>query len=257
MFTTVTLPDRYLILDIEFIDDEELYRRYKRVDPRPAIQRWPLRKVVAASFMTMAVDGCTLEATAFKSFSGSDEGKLLADIFAYMMQHSDHRLCTYGGCATDVQILRAGAMANGLKLPPHLIGNRRQRNGEFEHLDLAILMRGGGGAYVHMSEIAVRLNVPVKMAGSAMGVPDAVRTGNFQFCEWLAEADTISTACILAAHLASNGKIASAEAAQYNIIKFVRPMRGKAPYAVYLGNVQYRLRQSMAGELQRWMTRTV
>ena len=257
MFTTVTLPDRYLVLDIEFLDDEELYRRYKRVDPRPAIQRWPFRKVVAANVMTVAVDGCTLEVTGFKSFSGPDEGKLLMALFAHMLQHADHRLTTYGGCATDVQILRAGAMANGLKLPPHLIGNRRLRNGEFEHLDLAILMRGGGGTFVHMAELAVRLNAPIKMAGSAMGIPDAVRTGNFRFCEWLAEADTITTACILAAHLSSVGKIASAEAAQYNIIKFVRPMRGKAPYADYLGNVQDRLRHSMARELQRWITRTV
>lgn len=256
MLTTVTLPDSYLVLDIEFVDDEELYRRYKNVDCRPASQRWPLRKVVAANVMTIAVDGCTLEVTGFKSFSGPDEGKLLVALFAHMLQYADHRLCTYGGCATDVQILRAGAMANGLKLPPHLISNRRLRNGEFEHLDLAILMRGGGGTYVHMSEIAVRINVPIKCAGSAMGVPEAVRTGNFRFCEWLAEADTISTGCILAAHLSSIGRIASAEAAQYNILKFVRPLRGKAPYAAYLGNVQHRLRQSMANELQRWISRT-
>lgn len=255
MLNTIILPDRFLVLDIEFVDDEELYRRYRRIDPRPAVQRWPLRKVVAANVMTLAVDGCTLEVTGFKSFSGPDEDKLLVELFAHMIQNSDHRLCTYAGCSTDVPILRAGACAHGLRLPPQLIGNRRLRNGEFEHLDLAILMRGGAGTFVHLSELAVRLNAPVKMAGSAMAIPELVRTGNFRPIEWLAEADTISTAWVLAAHLASIGQIVSAEAAQHNIIKFVRPMRGKAPYVDYLGNVQQRLRARMAGDLQRWMAR--
>lgn len=253
MLNTITLPDRYLVLDIEFIDDEELYRRYRRVDPRPAVQRWPLRRVVAANVMTLAVDGCTLETTGFKSFSGPDEDKLLAELFAHMIEYGGHRLCTYAGCSTDVPILRAGAMAHGLKLPPQLIGSRRFRNGEFEHLDLAIVARGGAGTFVHLSELAVRLNAPVKMGGSAMAIPELVRTGNFRPIEWLAEADTISTAWVLAAYLASNGQIASAEAAQYNVLKYVRPMRGRAPYQAYLSNVQDRLRRSMASELQRWM----
>jgi len=255
MLNTITGAQHYCVLDIEFVDDPELYLRYRRIDPRPAVQRWPLRKVVAANVMTLFTDGSTLEVTGFKSFSGPDEDKLLLALFAHMKQHSGHRLCTYGGCATDVQILRAGAMAHGLKLPPQLVGNRRNRHGEFEHLDLAILMRGGGGTYVHMSEIAVRLNVPVKMGGSALAIPEAVRAGNFRVCEWLAEADTITTACLLAAHLASTGQILSAEAAQYSIIKFVRPSRRYAPYANYLGNVQDRLRRSMCNELQRWIGR--
>lgn len=172
-----------------------------------------------------------------------------------MVQHGDHRLVTYSGCATDVPILRAGALANGLKLPHQLIGNRRMRNGEFEHLDLAIIFRGNAGQYAHLSEIATRLNIPVKLGGTAMAIPDLVRTGNFRAIEWLAEADTISTACALAAHLASVGQIASAEAAQYNICKFVQPIRRKAPYHDYLGNVRDRLRQSMSRELHRWMAR--
>src|SRR5687768_11542403 len=118
MFKTITLPGCYIVLDIEFVDDEELYRRYRRIDPRPAVQRWPLRKVVAASVMTLAVDGCMLEVTGFKSFSSPDEDKLLSRLFAHMVQHGDHRLVTWAGCAADVPILRAGACANGLKLPP-------------------------------------------------------------------------------------------------------------------------------------------
>jgi len=242
MLNTITLPDRFCVIDIEFIDDENLYRKYLRVDKRPAEKRWPLRKVVAANVMTLAVDGCSLEVTGFKSFSGPDEDKLLVALFAHMVQHSDHRLVTWAGCSADVPILRAGACANGLKLPPQLIGNRRLRNGEFEHLDLAIVMKGGAGQFCHLSEMAVRCGIPVKMGGTAMAIPDLVRTGRFRPLEWLAEADTITTACVLAAYLASMGLIASTEAAQHNIIKFV-------------GNVQQRLRQRMAGELQRWMDR--
>lgn len=255
MFKTITLPDRFLALDVEFIDDEELYTAYRRIDPRPAERRWPLRKVVAVSCMTLAIDGVCLEPTGFKSFSGPDEGKLLADVFAYLRMHGDHRLVTWGGCSTDVPILRCGAMANGLKLPPQLIGNRRMRNGEHEHLDLAVTIKGAAGTYAHLSEVAVRLHVPVKIAGSTMAIPDLVANGEFRKLEWLAESDTISTALVLGAYLAANGEIASAEAAQYAIVKFVRPLRGKAPYANYLGNVQQRLRGQMMRDIQRWMAR--
>jgi hypothetical protein len=203
MLNTITLPDRYLVLDIEFVDDEELYRRYLRIDPRPAQQRWPFRKVIAANVMALAVDGRSLEVTSFKSFSGPDEDKVLLNLFAHMTDYGDHRLVTYSGCATDVPILRAGACANGLKLPPQLIGNPRKR-GEFEHLDLAIIFKGGAGQYCHLSEIAVRCNVPVKMGGTAMAIPDLVRTGNYRPIEWLAEADTISTACVLASYLGTH-----------------------------------------------------
>jgi hypothetical protein len=256
MFKTFTRDDAFLVLDIEFVDCEVLYAKYRRIDPRPAERRWPLRKVVAVSVMTLIIDGVCLEPTSFKSFSGADEGKLLAELFAYMRERGDHRLVTWAGCSADVPILRSGAMANGLKLPPQLVGNRRFRNGEHEHLDLAIVIKGAA-AYAHLSELAVRFDLPVKMSGSTMAIPDLVSRGEFRRLEWLAESDTISTGLVLAAYLASSGEVASAEAAQHAIIKFVRPLRGKAPYANYLGNVQQRLREQMTRELQLWMARAV
>lgn len=253
MLKSFTLPDRFLVLDLEFVDDEILYAKYLKIDPRPAERRWPLRKTVAVSVMTLNIDGVCLEPTGFKSFSGPDEGRLLTELFTFMREHGDHRLVTWGGCSADVPILRSGAMANGLKLPPQLIGNRRMRNGEHEHLDLAIAVKGAAGTYAHMSEVAVRCNTPVKMSGSTMAIPDLVRREEFRKLEWLAESDTISTALIMSCYLAANGNIASADAGQHAIIRFVRPLRSKAPYANYLGNVQQRLREQMSREMQRWM----
>lgn len=254
MLKTFSLPDRYLVLDIEFIDSEELYAKYRRIDPRPAERRWPFRKVVAVSVMTLAIDGVCLEPTGFKSFSGPDEPRLLNELFAYMREHGDHRLVSWAGLSCDVPILRIAAMASGTKLPPQLTDNRRLRDGTFEHIDLAKVMKSDA-AYAHLSEIATRLAVPVKMSGSSMAIPDLVSRSQFRALEWLAESDTISTSLVLAAYLAATGEVASAEACQHAIVKFVRPLRGKAPYANYLGNVQQRLRDQMTREMQLWMSR--
>lgn len=240
----------FIVLDCEFLKDWALYEKYRRADPKPARCRWPMKRVVAASVMALEVQGSQLEVSAFKSFSGADEGRLLMQLFAFLAERPRHKLVTYGGVATDVPVLRAAAMEHGLKLPVQLRFSDRSRQ---IHCDLAIAMKGGD--YAHMSEIATRLRVPCKLAGGAGQVPDLFAQGDFRSIEHISESDIVSTAFILASYLAAQGELLSAKAAQLSIIRYVRPLRAHAHYARILGNVADRLRREISEEITIWMAR--
>ena len=243
---------QFIILDCEFLYDLPIYERYRRADPRPAKCRWPMQRVVSASVMALEISGGQMTVTAFKSWSGKDEDRLLMNLFKFIAERPQHQLVTWGGIATDVPILRIGSMEHGLKLPAQLKISDRSRH---VHLDLAISMKGGAGDYVHLSEVSARLNIPCKIAGMASSVPYWVEHNNYRAIEHVAEADVITTSFVLASHLAAQGGLLSAKAAQLGIIRFVRPLRGRAPYTQILGNVADRLRREINQELNAWMAR--
>lgn len=254
MYTTNDNPTgtRFIVLDCEFVKDQRLYDKYRRIDPRPANCRWPFKRVVSVSAMAIEIQGSQLEVTALQSWSGADEARLLMQLFRFLGAHPVHKLCTYGGVATDLPILRTAAMANGLKLPPQL---RTFDRGQRTHFDLAIAMKAGAGEYVHLTEICTRLQLPCKMAESAAAVPHLAGQGRFRAIEYISESDVISTALVLAEFLSAQGELLSAKAAQLSIIRHVRERRAKALYNRLLGNVADRLRQEISAELNIWMAR--
>ena len=242
----------YIIFDCEFAVDRPLYERYRRADPDPAPCRWPMKRVMSVSVMAVSVSGGQLTVTAFKSFSSKDEDRVLLPFFAFLAERPNHKLVTWGGVFTDVHVLRLAAMEYGLKLPAQLRISDRSRH---VHLDLCIALKGGSGDYVHLSEVAARLNLPCKIAGLASHVARWANYGDFRSIEHVSEADVVTTAMLLASYLDAQGELLSAKAAQLAIINFVRPLRGKARYAAILGNVADRLRREILHELHTWMAR--
>lgn len=247
-----TIADKIVVLDLEFLPDEKLYARYVKLDPRPARIRWPFKRVVAATVMTLSVEHGLLQVEHFKTFTGSDEGRLVSLLFAYLNERNSYRLVTWGGLNTDIPVLRIAAMEHGLKLPVQLRPQARDRRG-WMHLDLCKEMQAG--EYVHLSEVATRLSIPTKFAGCAASIPELIRQGNWCAVGWVCEADVVTLACLVASQLATTSGLISAEAAHHDILSFVRQLRGQAPYNSYLGNVQHRLRARIKAELQRWIAR--
>lgn len=243
---------QFIILDCEFLFDLPIYERYRRADPRPAKCRWPMQRVVSASVMAVEISGGQMTVTAFKSWSGKDEGQLVMNLLKFIAERPRARIVTWGGISTDVPVLRISAMEHGLKLPAQLRISDRSRH---VHLDLCQAMKGGAGDFVHLSEVSARLNIPCKIAGMASSVPYWIERNNYRAIEHVSEADVITTSFVLASHLAAQGELLSAKAAQLGIIRFVRPLRGRAPYAQILGNVADRLRREINQELSAWMAR--
>ncbi|QNN65636.1 hypothetical protein H9L12_03420 [Sphingomonas rhizophila] len=243
----------YIILDLEFIYDRQLYERYASRDRDDAApMRWPMRRVAAASVMAVTVDDGILDVRAMQSWSGPDEARTVARLFAFIRERPFARLVSWGGISADVPVLRIAAHEHGLKLPRQLKSNINSRA---VHLDLAQAFKGGERNHVHMTEVAVRQNIPVKMGGSAAMIPAFVQAGKYRSCEHVSEADVVSTSLILCNWLAAEGDLMSGKAAQLAVIRFVRPIRSKAPYARILGNVADRLRREIENDIREAMRR--
>lgn len=243
--------DRFVILDLEFVPDQALYARYTRLDPDPASLRWPMERVISASVMSVAVRDGIFEVEGSASFSGPDDGEVVRELFGYLVDRPDHRLVTYAGLSKDLLLLRITAMEHSLKLPRQIRRNERQ-GGEWLHLDLAEQMRGGGRTFVHLSEVATRLNIPCKFGPSAMQIPHLIARGDYTRVAGISDADVVTTAMLLASHLAALGEISSIPAAHYLVLKQARKMHSLAPYHRYLGNVLDRVRNQMVIAAERW-----
>ena len=244
---------KFIVLDIEFLTDEALHQSYVRADPMPSTKaRWPMRRLIAASVLSLSICDGIVEVEDFRSFSGPDEASVAKKLFGYFAERPQHRCVTWGGLGTDINILRCAAMSHGLKLPRQLRSGERDRTGHL-HLDLAVSMKAGAGAYVHMLELAMRIGAPCKFGPSAMAIPKLVARGHYRPIEWTAESDVVTTAWILCSHLAAIGEVTSADAAHYGLLRHVRLRRGQAPYSSYLGNVMDRLRRRMDDSLNRWL----
>lgn len=243
---------KYIVLDLETRDDARLYHRYRTSDPRPAPCRWPFRRVVSASVMAVTVDHGIWEVDDFRSWAGPDDGEVVRNLFTWMVERPAHRLVSYAGASEDIPVLKTASMEFGTPLPRQLRHLERDRAG-WLHIDLALTLKGGAGPFVHQSELAARLELPAKIAGSAGQVPHLFQERRFEAVAWISECDVLLTSLLLAAHLASLGEVISATAAQYVTMRFIRERRESACYHRELGNYLSRAARQMMEDQQRWL----
>jgi hypothetical protein len=236
----------FAVLDIEVLTDKKAYSIYAALDPRAAPSRWPFSRVCSASLLT-----CTITEDGFfefghmDSFADADEKVVLTKLLNRLRELPGYQVVTWAGLSHDCPILRLGAAVHEIVLPQQLVHNARDR-GRFRHLDLAVEMRSSG-VYAHLSEIAVRLGLPVKFGGSAGRVPILVEQQRWNRLSEIAESDTIATCLVLASYLRIHGVLVSATAAHISILDAVRRLRPHAKYFDYLGRVRARIaRQAMA-----------
>ena len=76
---------------------------------------------------------------------------------------------TYGGLATDVPVLVLASMTHGLALPPQLM-DQPGRKGPRPHLDLGLMLKGGGRTWSHLSQVLLRMDVPAELVAAKPGV---------------------------------------------------------------------------------------
>ena len=238
---------RFAVLDIEVLTDREAFSKYASLGMPKAELRWPFKKVCSASVLTFSVDEFGLfEFGHLDSFCGADEKEVLTKLFRRLRELPEHQLITYGGLSHDLPILRMGAALHEILLPQQLVHNAR-RHGSFQHLDLAVEMKASG-MYAHLSEVAIRMNIPVKFGGSAGRVQLLVAEQRWSRLAEVADADTISTAMVLCSHLKILGALISASAAHISLLDHVRRLRPHAKYHDYLGRVRARIAHKVMAE---------
>ena len=251
-FHALESSTKYIVLDCETLSDSRLYERYRTRDPRPAPCRWPFRRVVAASVMEVTVERGIWEVNCFQSFASDDDRANVTSLFKWMIERPEHRVVTWSGAAEDLPVFKTAAMEYGLKLPQQLRHLERDQLG-WKHIDLALVLKAGSGNFVHQTELAARLGLPSKMAGSAGQVPYLIKEGRFDDIAALSECDILLTSLLLAGHLCSLGQVTSLSAAQYSTMRYVRGQRSFASYHRELGNYLAKAERQMIEDQTRWL----
>lgn len=242
----------FAILDIEVLNDRDTYATYAALDPRAAELRWPFRKVCSASVLTFSITADGLfEFGHMDSYADADEKVVITKLFNRLRELPGYQVVTWGGLSHDLPILRMGAAAHEILLPPQLVHNARDR-GRYQHLDLAIEMKAHG-MYTHLTEIAVRLSLPVKFGGSAGRVPILVEQKRWARLMEIAESDVIVTAMVLCSHLRIHGTLTSAAAAHITLLDEIGRLRREAKYYDYLIRVRARLARRMMAEAEAFI----
>lgn len=205
----------YAVIDLEFLFDRDAHARYmegEREDANPKI-RWPFRHVVAASAMILMITGepggRQLEVAQFRTFGRPEqsEREIVSSLFELLAEHPDATVVTWGGERQDLAVLRAAALAHGLRLPPQLHAKAiHYRQPPRRHLDLAIAVKGNA-EFVHLAELAMRATIPCKVKMKAHEVGQAAERGRWSEVKEQAEIDVIATALMLGRFLYSTGEI--------------------------------------------------
>ena len=163
----------YLVTDCEFAWDEDLHRAHKAMDPSSKTHATAVKRVVAAATFRFDIDeegrASTGPVKSWNEYDYGDEQAIIAELFGAMRMEQDVPILTYGGLATDIPVLVLGAMANGIPLPMQL-KDQPGRRGPRPHLDLALMLKGGGRTWSHLSQVCLRLGVPARLVAAKPNV---------------------------------------------------------------------------------------
>lgn len=138
--------------------------------------------MAAAAFsLTIDDDGRVSigEVTSWTEHDWGDEQGVVSQLFDYLRAHEDKPVLTYGGLATDIPVLLLASMAHGLRLPPQLL-DQPGRKGPRPHLDLGLMLKGGGRTWSHLTQALLRIGVPFALVASKPGVRRPVSAGAWQ-----------------------------------------------------------------------------
>jgi hypothetical protein len=174
-----------IMTELVFIDtesewDERLHEAYRSIDPVGAGEherggakrhRQATRRIYAAAALHLSVanDGKIdpLGIRIWTEQDREDEKGVVDALFNFLRMRPQTKVVTYGGLAAELPLLNLAAMQHGLVLPPQLSSEGRWRPGTFRpHTDLALLLKGQGRQWAHLSEIGLRLGFPAALFAS-------------------------------------------------------------------------------------------
>lgn len=187
----------YLALDLELYWDEHLYEAHRAMDSKSDRRATAVKRVMAASVFEFSIDEegrvATGEVASWTEHDWGDEKAVVEQLFDYLRARADIPVPTFGGLATDIPVLVLASMAHGLLLPPQLI-DQPGRKGPRPHLDLCLMIRGGGRTWSHLSQVLLRMGVPTELFADK---PTVSRPTNL--ADWAALRAHVELDCLLLA----------------------------------------------------------
>ena len=87
---------------------------------------------------------------------------MIAELFNNLSQHQNLPVLTFGGLGKEIPVLVLAAIAYGIPLPFQL-RDQPGRKGPRPHLDLGLMLKGGGRTWSHLSQVLLRQGVPANL----------------------------------------------------------------------------------------------
>ena len=198
----------YLSTDLEFAWDEYLHEAHRQIDRTSKHHATAVKRVIAAATFEFSIDDegrvSTGTISSWTEHQHGDEHAVVSHLFDHLRARAGAPVLTYGGLGTDIPVMVLAGMEHGLTLPPQLI-DQPGRKGPRPHLDLSLMLKGGGRTWSHLSQVLLRIGVPQELVAAKPSVSQP-KTGE----EWRAlrehvELDTLLLAIAKVAWLAAQG----------------------------------------------------
>ena len=201
---------RYLVIDTESVWDPYLREAYQSIDKQNDHARIGCRKLIAITIWPLEIDVLgRLSTGAIQTWLATDgqtEADILRSAFKTMRQYPDHVLVGHGSIAHDCQIITLAAMGADLELPRQLQPAEGPRWRDLRHIDTGLRLKAGGKTWHHLSEVLLRLHLPVALL---LGKEDPnIRVGSVSWKQLAehCEKDVLFAAMVLTAILRLDGE---------------------------------------------------
>lgn len=199
-----------LFIDTESEWDEYLHEEYRSIDPVGAGEherggakrhRHATRRIyaVAALHLSISSDGKTdpLGVHIWTEEDRGDEKGVVDALFQFLRARPQAKVVTYGGLAADLPLLNLAAMQHELTLPAQLRSEDRPRPGTLRpHTDLALVLKGQGLQWAHLSEICLRMGFPAELFASKPTVGKPCSQEDWEELRSHVAMDTVLTAMV-------------------------------------------------------------
>ncbi|WP_373486945.1 hypothetical protein [Blastomonas sp.] len=160
------MTNSYIAIDCEFSWDEALHQAHLSFDPTSKKHATAVKRVMAASAFEFSIDDegrvSTGPVVSWNEFDWGGEKAVIEQLFDYLRARPSGAVLSYGGLAVDIPVLLLAAMEYGIRLPDQLL-DQPGRRGPRPHVDLGLQLKGGGRTWSHLSQVLLRIGVPVEL----------------------------------------------------------------------------------------------
>lgn len=201
------MTQSYIAFDCEFAWRADWHAAHLSMDASSQRRSVAVREItaIAAYAYTVDSDGAlTIDTlTSWNQHDWGGEAEVVEQLFDFVRRRPQHIALGYGSIATDLPVLRLAAMTAGLRLPQQLID--QPGAWDRKHLDLALAIKGRGRTWVHLSQLLIRIGVPLALVAGKAEAPLPDSDGEWRSLRDHVELDTLLLALAHTSWLVSAG----------------------------------------------------
>jgi hypothetical protein len=198
---------KFIAIDAEYAWRNDWYCAHRTFDKSSDRRAMAVKEVVALTAYAFSFDdlgALTIEDHAsWVQADWCSEGVMLEQFCHFLRMRDGHRVIGYGSVGVDLPLLNLAAMTGGVRLPYQLLDTPGRW--DKRHTDLGLLLKGRGRSWIHLSQVAIRLGVPIELVSSKADVPVPSSAAEWQQLREHIEADALLMALVWSSWLCTQG----------------------------------------------------